>query len=67
MPLYNTLWAVAELIEAPDGEVALATLRNRLRLAGFNPYEGTPDLVPESYQLTYSSEAYGDEPDGTSG
>ena len=59
MPKYNTLWAVVEVIDAPDAETALTELRARLGQAGFTAYEGTPGLVPDSYQLAFLSEDQG--------
>ena len=56
MPDYNVLWAVTDIITAPDGEAALNQLRDRLAAAGFSPYDGTPDLVPDEYQLAFLSE-----------
>lgn len=56
MPAFNVLTAVTEVVEAPDAEVASATLNNRLRAAGFSPYEGTADLVPDGYQLAFEIE-----------
>jgi len=56
MPKYNTLWAVVEIIDAPDEEAALTELRARLSKAGFTAYEGTPELMPEDYRLAYLSE-----------
>lgn len=56
MPKYNALWAVVEIIDAPDEEAALTELRSRLDAAGFTAYDGTPDLVPDGYALAYLSE-----------
>lgn len=53
---YNVLWAVVEIIDAPDAGAALANLRNRLVTAGFQPYEGTDALLPEGYQAAFPSE-----------
>jgi hypothetical protein len=59
MPKYNALWAVVEVIDAPDAEAALTKLRARLADAGFTAYDGTPDLVPDSYKLAFLSENQG--------
>ena len=56
MPKFNTLWAVVEIIDAPDGEAALNELRSRLERAGFTAYDGTPDLVPGDYKLAFLSD-----------
>ena len=53
MPHFNTLWAVVEVIDAPDGETALRTLRDKLNAAGFTAYAGTGDLFPDSCALVY--------------
>ena len=56
MKRYNVLWAVTDVIEAESGEAALTELRGKLVDAGFDPYEGTPDIVPDDYQLAFEFE-----------
>ena len=54
MPHFNTLWAVVEVIDAPDGETALRTLRDKLNAAGFTAHDGTGDpFFPDSCALVY--------------
>ena len=56
MKTYNVLYAVVDIIEAEDEEEAVDKLRAKLRTAGFEPYEGFNELLPENYKLAFASE-----------
>lgn len=56
MPKFNVIWAVVDVIDADDETAALSKLRDRLSAADFEPYEGTPDLVPDGYKLACLSD-----------
>ncbi len=56
MSRYNVLAAVVEVIEAGTEQAAITELNDRLRAAGFEPYEGTHDLMPDGYKLAYEIE-----------
>lgn len=53
---YNVLAGVTEIIEAGSPEDAVAQLDRRLRYAGFEPYDGLADNLPEGYQMAMLSE-----------
>ena len=53
---YNVLAMVVEVVEAGSEEAASRDVNDRLRKAGFNPYEGASDLLPQDYPMAYRVE-----------
>jgi hypothetical protein len=52
---YNVLSAVVDLIDADTEDEAVSLLDRKLRAAGFEPYEGFEELLPDDYKLAFRS------------